>query len=132
MARKIVNSKALRGTMPVFLTDPQTLRKDHLRSCCCIKSVEEQKFGVTWILSCCTRVLKTITSNKLRGQKSRNAFHIASQKSFKTKDKTKPITTTPKKINIVNDENVDKLSKAFVDIYKEPAYFSTAESSAVS
>ncbi|KAM9720662.1 ribosomal biogenesis factor-like [Dama dama] len=41
--------------------------------------------------------------NKLRGQKSRNVFHIASQKNFRVKNKAKPVTTNLKKINIVND-----------------------------
>ncbi|KAB0360607.1 hypothetical protein FD754_004763, partial [Muntiacus muntjak] len=31
--------------------------------------------------------------NKLRGQKSRNVFHIASQKKFRVKNKAKPVTT---------------------------------------
>ncbi|XP_068830719.1 ribosomal biogenesis factor-like isoform X2 [Capricornis sumatraensis] len=45
-----------------------------------------------------------MAKNKLRGQKSRNVFHIASQKSFKVKNKAKPVTTNLKKINIMNDE----------------------------
>uniref|UniRef100_A0A8C5YZD8 Ribosomal biosis factor n=1 Tax=Marmota marmota marmota TaxID=9994 RepID=A0A8C5YZD8_MARMA len=35
--------------------------------------------------------------NKSRGQKSRNVFHIASQKNFKAKNKAKPVTTNLKK-----------------------------------
>nr|XP_026239599.1 uncharacterized protein C8orf59 homolog isoform X2 [Urocitellus parryii] len=35
--------------------------------------------------------------NKLRGQKPRNVFHIASQKNFKAKNKAKPVTTSLKK-----------------------------------
>ncbi|XP_077814896.1 ribosomal biogenesis factor-like [Macaca mulatta] len=31
--------------------------------------------------------------NKLRGQKSKNVFHIANQKNFKAKNKAKPVTT---------------------------------------
>ncbi|XP_027442591.2 ribosomal biogenesis factor-like isoform X1 [Zalophus californianus] len=69
------------------------------------------------------RVLKTMAKNKLRGQKSRNVFHIASQKNFKSKNKAKPVTTNLK-INIVNDEKVNRVNKAFVDIQKEPAHFS--------
>ncbi|XP_057581082.1 ribosomal biogenesis factor-like isoform X2 [Hippopotamus amphibius kiboko] len=42
-----------------------------------------------------------MAKNKLRGQKSRNVFHIASQKSFKVKNKAKPVTTNLKKINIL-------------------------------
>uniref|UniRef100_A0A452UIB3 Ribosomal biogenesis factor n=1 Tax=Ursus maritimus TaxID=29073 RepID=A0A452UIB3_URSMA len=55
-----------------------------------------------------------MAKNKLRGQKSRNVFHIA----------TKPVTTNLKKINIVNDEKVNRVNKAFVDIQKELAHFS--------
>ncbi|XP_057581081.1 ribosomal biogenesis factor-like isoform X1 [Hippopotamus amphibius kiboko] len=65
-----------------------------------------------------------MAKNKLRGQKSRNVFHIASQKSFKVKNKAKPVTTNLKKINIVNDEKVDRMNKALVDIQKELANFS--------
>ncbi|XP_021552220.1 ribosomal biogenesis factor-like isoform X2 [Neomonachus schauinslandi] len=42
-----------------------------------------------------------MAKNKLRGQKSRNVFHIASQKNFKSKNKAKPVTTNLKKINIL-------------------------------
>ncbi|KAI5946400.1 ribosomal biogenesis factor-like [Manis javanica] len=62
--------------------------------------------------------------SKLRGQKSRNVFHIASQKTFKTKNKAKPVTTNLKKINIVNAEKVHRMNKAFIDIQKELAHFS--------
>ncbi|XP_008508850.1 ribosomal biogenesis factor [Equus asinus] len=65
-----------------------------------------------------------MAKNKLRGQKSRNVFHIASQKNFKVKNKAKPVTTNLKKINIVNDEKVNRMNKAFVDIQKELAHFS--------
>ncbi|XP_021551944.1 ribosomal biogenesis factor-like [Neomonachus schauinslandi] len=34
-----------------------------------------------------------MAKNKLRGQKSRNVFHTASQKNFKSKNKAKPVTT---------------------------------------
>ncbi|XP_012666538.1 uncharacterized protein C8orf59 homolog isoform X2 [Otolemur garnettii] len=44
-----------------------------------------------------------MTKNKLRGQKSRNVFHIASQKNFKAKSKAKPVTTNLKKTNIMNE-----------------------------
>uniref|UniRef100_A0A4W2IED7 Ribosomal biogenesis factor n=1 Tax=Bos indicus x Bos taurus TaxID=30522 RepID=A0A4W2IED7_BOBOX len=47
-----------------------------------------------------------MAKNKLRGQKSRNVFHIASQKSFKVKNKAKPVTINLKKINIQCHENV--------------------------
>ncbi|XP_047422564.1 ribosomal biogenesis factor [Sciurus carolinensis] len=65
-----------------------------------------------------------MAKNKLRGQKSRNVFHIASQKNFKAKNKAKPVTTNLKKINIVNDEKVNRVNKAFVNIQKELAHFS--------
>ncbi|KAL4841286.1 hypothetical protein H8958_002110 [Nasalis larvatus] len=44
---------------------------------------------------------------KLRGQKSRNVFRTASQKSFKAKSRAKPIATDLK-INIRNDEKVSR------------------------
>nr|XP_014338184.1 PREDICTED: uncharacterized protein C8orf59 homolog isoform X2 [Bos mutus] len=47
-----------------------------------------------------------MAKNKLRGQKSRNVFHIASQKSFKVKNKAKPVTTNLKKIPQQCHENV--------------------------
>ena len=66
----------------------------------------------------------TIAKNKLRGEKSRNVLHIASQKSFKVKNKAKPVTTNLKKINIVNDEKVNRVNEDSVDIQKELANFS--------
>ncbi|XP_031232221.1 ribosomal biogenesis factor [Mastomys coucha] len=38
-----------------------------------------------------------MAKNKLKGQKSRNVFHIASHKTFKAKNKAKPVTTNLKK-----------------------------------
>ncbi|XP_059021207.1 ribosomal biogenesis factor-like isoform X2 [Mustela nigripes] len=55
-----------------------------------------------------------MAKNKLRGQKSRNVFHIASQKNYKTKNKAKPVITNLKKINTVSDEkpvNVDEATR---------------------
>lgn len=70
-------------------------------------------------------VRQTMAKNKRKGQKSRNVFHIASQKNFKVKSKAKPVTTKLKKIiNIMNDEKVSRMNKAFVDIQKELAHFS--------
>nr|KAF6426110.1 hypothetical protein HJG59_001940 [Molossus molossus] len=66
-----------------------------------------------------------MAKNKRRGQKSRNVFHIASQKNFKGKSKAKPVTTHLKKINIVNEVKVRRMNAAFVDIQKELAHFST-------
>ncbi|XP_077003074.1 ribosomal biogenesis factor-like [Tamandua tetradactyla] len=45
-----------------------------------------------------------MSKNELRGQKSRNVFHIGSPKN-KTKNKAKPVTTNLKKINIQHHEN---------------------------
>ncbi|XP_008835089.1 uncharacterized protein C8orf59 homolog [Nannospalax galili] len=65
-----------------------------------------------------------MAKNKSKGQKSRNVFHIASQKNFKAKNKAKPVTTNLKKINIMNDEKVNRVNRAFVNIQKELANFS--------
>ena len=46
------------------------------------------------------------------------------KKSFKVKNKAKPVTTNLKKIKIVNDEKVNRMNKAFIDIQKELAHFS--------
>lgn len=62
--------------------------------------------------------------NKLRGPKTRNVFQIANQKHFKAKSKAKPVTSNLKKIKILNDEKVNRVNKAFVDIQKELAHFS--------
>lgn len=70
----------------------------------------------------------TMGKNKLRGPKSRNVFHIASQKNFKAKNKAKPVTTNLKKINIMNDEKVNRVNKAFVNVQKELAHFSKGPS----
>nr|XP_019581833.1 PREDICTED: uncharacterized protein C8orf59 homolog isoform X1 [Rhinolophus sinicus]XP_019581834.1 PREDICTED: uncharacterized protein C8orf59 homolog isoform X2 [Rhinolophus sinicus] len=67
---------------------------------------------------------ETMAKNKRRGPKSRNVFHIASQKHFKVKSKAKPVTTNLKKINIANDDQVKRVNKAFIDIQKELAHFS--------
>uniref|UniRef100_A0A8C9KW63 Ribosomal biogenesis factor-like n=1 Tax=Phocoena sinus TaxID=42100 RepID=A0A8C9KW63_PHOSS len=40
-----------------------------------------------------------MAKNKLRGQKSRNVFHRASQKTLRLKNTAKPVTTNLKKIN---------------------------------
>ncbi|XP_012662834.1 uncharacterized protein C8orf59 homolog [Otolemur garnettii] len=39
-----------------------------------------------------------MSKNTFRGQKSRDVFHMASQKNFKAKNKAKPVTTNLKKI----------------------------------
>ncbi|XP_032217425.1 ribosomal biogenesis factor-like [Mustela erminea] len=65
-----------------------------------------------------------MAKNKLRGQKSRNVFHIASQKNYKTKNKAKPVITNLKKINTVSDEKVNRVNKAFIDTQRELPHFS--------
>ncbi|GAB1287388.1 Ribosomal biogenesis factor [Apodemus speciosus] len=72
-----------------------------------------------------------MAKNKLKGQKSRNVFHIATHKTFKAKNKAKPVTTNLKKevkldgkINITNHEKVNRMNRAFVNIQKELANFS--------
>uniref|UniRef100_A0A8B9WEM5 Ribosomal biogenesis factor n=1 Tax=Bos mutus grunniens TaxID=30521 RepID=A0A8B9WEM5_BOSMU len=60
-----------------------------------------------------------MAKNKLRGQKSRNVFHIASQKSFKVKNKAKPVTTNLKKINICHENvpvNVDEATRLMAQL----------------
>ncbi|XP_051825923.1 ribosomal biogenesis factor [Antechinus flavipes] len=61
--------------------------------------------------------------NKGKGQKIKDVFHIA-KKNLKAKNKAKPVTTNLKKINIVNEEKVRTVNKAFIDIQKELAHFS--------
>uniref|UniRef100_A0A452RI98 Ribosomal biogenesis factor n=1 Tax=Ursus americanus TaxID=9643 RepID=A0A452RI98_URSAM len=61
-----------------------------------------------------------MAKNKLRGQKSRKVFHIASQKNLKSKNKAKPVTTNLKKINIqchVNEPvNVDEATRLLAQL----------------
>uniref|UniRef100_A0A8B9W5S1 Ribosomal biogenesis factor n=1 Tax=Bos mutus grunniens TaxID=30521 RepID=A0A8B9W5S1_BOSMU len=60
-----------------------------------------------------------MAKNKLRGQKSRNVFHIASQKSFKVKNKAKPVTINLKKINICHENvtvNVDEATRLMAQL----------------
>ncbi|XP_055982894.1 ribosomal biogenesis factor-like [Sorex fumeus] len=64
-----------------------------------------------------------MAKNKVKGQKTRNVFHIATQKHLKAKNKAK-VTTNLKRINIVNEEKINRMNKAFVDIQKELAHFS--------
>ena len=65
-----------------------------------------------------------MAKDKLREQKSRHVFHTVNQKSFQVKDKAKLVTTDLKEINTVNDEKVNRVNKAFIDIQKELANFS--------
>ncbi|XP_059132437.1 ribosomal biogenesis factor-like [Peromyscus eremicus] len=71
-----------------------------------------------------------MAKNKLKGQKFRNVFYIAREKALKAKNKAKPlnpqplVTTNLKKINIMNDEKVNRINIAFVNTQKELANFS--------
>ncbi|XP_063526656.1 ribosomal biogenesis factor-like isoform X1 [Pongo pygmaeus] len=65
-----------------------------------------------------------MAKNKFRRQKSRKVFCIASQKSFKAKNRAKPITTNLRKTNIMNDEKVSRVNKAFVSVQEELPHFS--------
>ncbi|KAB0349366.1 hypothetical protein FD754_014223 [Muntiacus muntjak] len=56
-----------------------------------------------------------MAKNKLRGQKSRNIFQIASQKSFKVKNKAKPATTNLNKINTVIPQQCHESKPANID-----------------
>ncbi|XP_062986978.1 ribosomal biogenesis factor [Elgaria multicarinata webbii] len=64
--------------------------------------------------------------NKAKGQKQKNVFHVANKKIMKTKSKTKPVTTSLKKINIVNDEKVNMVNKVFTEVQKEVKQLSKA------
>uniref|UniRef100_A0A8C0WCK6 Ribosomal biogenesis factor n=1 Tax=Castor canadensis TaxID=51338 RepID=A0A8C0WCK6_CASCN len=58
-----------------------------------------------------------MAKNKLRGQKSRNVFHIASQKNFKAKNKAKPVTTNLKKQHHENEPvNVDEATRLMAQL----------------
>ncbi|XP_020663758.3 ribosomal biogenesis factor isoform X2 [Pogona vitticeps] len=57
--------------------------------------------------------------NKAKGQKQINVFHVANKKIMKAKSKAKPVTTSLKKINIVNNEKVNMVNKVFSEVQKE-------------
>jgi hypothetical protein len=50
-------------------------------------------------------------------------FTQSAKKTFKAKSKAKPVTINLKKINIVNDEKVNRVNKAFVNMQKESVHF---------
>nr|XP_033790620.1 ribosomal biogenesis factor [Geotrypetes seraphini]XP_033790621.1 ribosomal biogenesis factor [Geotrypetes seraphini]XP_033790622.1 ribosomal biogenesis factor [Geotrypetes seraphini] len=56
-----------------------------------------------------------MAKNKSKGQKQKNVFHVASKKP-KPKNKAKPVLTNLKKINLVNDEHVRRVNKAFAKV----------------
>uniref|UniRef100_A0A8C6W803 Ribosomal biogenesis factor n=1 Tax=Nannospalax galili TaxID=1026970 RepID=A0A8C6W803_NANGA len=59
-----------------------------------------------------------MAKNKSKGQKSRNVFHIASQKNFKAKNKAKPVTTNLKKQQHHENEsaNVDEATRLMAQL----------------
>ncbi|XP_010994607.1 ribosomal biogenesis factor-like [Camelus dromedarius] len=74
-----------------------------------------------------------MAKNKLRGQRSRNVFHITSQKTLRLKIKPNQFTTNLLKINTsyvydVCDEKVNRANKAFADTQKAFAHFSKGPS----
>ncbi|GCC22529.1 ribosomal biogenesis factor-like [Chiloscyllium punctatum] len=60
-----------------------------------------------------------MAKNKSKAQKHKDVFKVAKSKNLKVKSKTKPVTTSLKKINIVNNEKVCKVNKAFSEVRKE-------------
>ncbi|XP_060099534.1 ribosomal biogenesis factor [Heteronotia binoei] len=67
--------------------------------------------------------------SKGKGQKQKNVFHVANKNITKAKSKAKPVTTSLKKINIVNDEKVTMVNKIFTQVQKEVKQLSKAASS---
>ncbi|XP_054838836.1 ribosomal biogenesis factor-like [Eublepharis macularius] len=67
--------------------------------------------------------------NKAKGQKQKNVCHVTNKNITKAKSKAKPVTTSLKKINIVNDEKVKMVNKIFTDVQKEVKQLSKAISS---
>ncbi|XP_034619108.1 ribosomal biogenesis factor [Trachemys scripta elegans] len=67
--------------------------------------------------------------NKAKGSKPKSVFAVANTKSLKAKNKAKPVTTNLKKINIVNDEKVRTVNKAFTEVQKEVKQLSKGISS---
>ncbi|KAH0617600.1 hypothetical protein JD844_016021 [Phrynosoma platyrhinos] len=63
--------------------------------------------------------------NKVKNKKQ-NVFHVANRKITKAKSKAKPVTTSLKKINIVNDEKVNTVNKVFMEVQKEVNQLSKA------
>ncbi|XP_042319562.1 ribosomal biogenesis factor [Sceloporus undulatus] len=64
--------------------------------------------------------------NKAKTQKQKNIFHVANRKITKAKSKAKPVTTSLKKINIVNEEKVNTANKVFTEVQKEVRQLSKA------
>lgn len=66
--------------------------------------------------------------NKAKSQKQ-NVFQVANKKITKPKSKTKPVMTSLKKINILNDEKVSMVNKVFTEVQKEGKLISKAPAS---
>uniref|UniRef100_A0A8C8VH84 Ribosomal biogenesis factor n=1 Tax=Pelusios castaneus TaxID=367368 RepID=A0A8C8VH84_9SAUR len=67
--------------------------------------------------------------SKAKGPKPKSVFQVASPRLLKAKHKAKPVTTNLKKINIVNDEKVRMVNKAFTEVQKEVKQLSKGISS---
>ena len=61
---------------------------------------------------------------KTRRAEVQECIPYSQPETFKVKNKAKPVTTNFKKINIVNDEKVNRVNISFVNIQKELANFS--------
>ncbi|XP_077208122.1 ribosomal biogenesis factor [Paroedura picta] len=70
-----------------------------------------------------------MAKNKTKGQKLKNVFHVANKNITKAKSKAKPVTTSLKKINIVNNEKVNEVDKIFTEVQKEVKRLTKATSS---
>ncbi|XP_069076530.1 ribosomal biogenesis factor [Pleurodeles waltl] len=70
-----------------------------------------------------------MAKNKSKGQKPKNVFHVANSKTLKAKNKAKPVTTNLKKINILNNDKVDMVNKAFSEIHQAVKELSKGTSS---
>uniref|UniRef100_A0A8C6EB67 Ribosomal biogenesis factor n=1 Tax=Moschus moschiferus TaxID=68415 RepID=A0A8C6EB67_MOSMO len=57
-----------------------------------------------------------MAKNKLRGQESRNVFHIASQKSFKVKNKAKPKQPISQQCHENVPVNVDEATRLMAQL----------------
>ncbi|XP_069477391.1 ribosomal biogenesis factor [Ambystoma mexicanum] len=72
---------------------------------------------------------EAMAKNKTKGQKPKSVFHVANSKTLKAKNKAKPVTSNLKKINIMNNEKVKKVDKAFSEIHQAVKQLSKATSS---
>uniref|UniRef100_A0A2K6ARM2 Ribosomal biogenesis factor n=1 Tax=Macaca nemestrina TaxID=9545 RepID=A0A2K6ARM2_MACNE len=57
-----------------------------------------------------------MAKNKLRGQKSKNVFHIANQKNFKAKNKAKPKELIPQQCHESKPVNVGEATKLMAQL----------------